>query len=322
MIVQDYQVGSAVQFDQAFHFMPDGCKTSDFRAIAIAFANSMKRINALGLLPLELAFVPSYFTRITDAARVSLGVPVDAGEPPPELIEELGQEAIRLKDVFDQSYLSAGEDAALVYKFTRGVHLLENLIGSGEGKNDLVARGLEALMASMIALAYGAFETMATDLWVAAVNRYTVLAKNFVQRNPDRKIDLNVLAGYSFDTSRSMGTVFLENNRVSFQSLGALKLAYADIFKGASDSAFEPWHAIYLAERIRHVIAHRGGLVDRKFQREMQHYPHYSDVSLDQPVPLSGANVAAHVQACVVCGKQVFRFVDDWAVQQDAAKTE
>ena len=68
---------------------------------------------------------------------------------------------------------------------------------------------------------------------------------------------------------------------------------------------------------VRHLIAHRGGLVDAKFKSDVKDFPEYFAIEIGNMVPLTGPIVGKHLNACVVFGVSLFNAVNEWSVTAD-----
>ena len=82
---------------------------------------------------------------------------------------------------------------------------------------------------------------------------------------------------------------------------------------------FDDSSKVYQAEQIRHLIAHRGGVVDGKFKEKMKDVQEFQGAEIGEYLELSGPFVKANLEACVRCAMNIFRFVDDWSVEKDKA---
>jgi len=161
---------------------------------------------------------------------------------------------------------------------------------------------------------YAAFETLAADVWIAAVNRDFSLAKNWIDKNSERQIPTSVLAGNNFNVSSLMGTILHDTKKVSFESLNDIRNQYFQTFKGELEGAFEPSDDLVKAEKTRHLFAHRGGLIDQKFKTQMSKYPEYADAVVGERLRLTGPVTGAHVNACAKCGVALLKQVDNWGL--------
>jgi hypothetical protein len=81
--------------------------------------------------------------------------------------------------------------------------------------------------------------------------------------------------------------------------------------------ARRPSRPIYRTEKTRHLFAHRGGMVDRKFRDEMKDFPEFESLVIGERLRLTGRVVTEHVDACVKCGTGLVRAVDTWVVAHD-----
>jgi hypothetical protein len=198
-----------------------------------------------------------------------------------------------------------------VYDF--GTNVLASMLDGSEPVGAAV-EGVEAAFAAMVMTAYAALETLAADLWIESVNRDSKLAGNWFEKSPDKQLPGNLLAGYDFNLSASMGTVLHSTRKVTFESWSDIKRAYELAFKDQLAEAFEPWRPIYRAEKTRHLFAHRGGMVDHKFREEMKDFPEYGLLVVGERLRLTGPVVRDHVDACIKCGMALLKSVDTWAV--------
>jgi hypothetical protein len=311
----DYEFGCAAQFDKSYRNLASETKTSDYRIIAEAFARNMERVVSINALPIELIYWSSLHTRIACIARSNSGLPI--AETTLHHTEEFRAEYIKVfkeqmqiksgktrKDSADEAW---AEGTAFLKKKLRPE--IENTNGE---ITPYLRAGIEAILASMLTSSYAAFEALASDLWVSAVNKHTELAKNWTEANSNKAIEFSQLVGHEFDLSKSMGTVLSQSQKVSFLSSNDFFKAYKDAFAGEVDNVFEPKKDLMGAEQIRHLLAHRGGQIDKKFKDKMKDFPEYSNLTIDY-LPLDGPSVLKHIGACVKCATGLYRAVDDWS---------
>lgn len=174
--------------------------------------------------------------------------------------------------------------------------------------------GVEAALAAMTMAAYASFETLAADLWIAAVNNHVALARKWIDKNSERQLPANVIAGYGFDVSQRMGTVLHDTKKVSFESLLEVRKAYSQAFDGVTDAVFEPLDGLIRAEKTRHLFAHRGGLIDKKFKEDMERFPEYNGAVVGERLRLTGPVTRDHINACVNAGVALAKTVDQWTL--------
>ena len=153
---------------------------------------------------------------------------------------------------------------------------------------------LETVLANEAVGYWTAFEALATDLWVAAVDlRPKTLGVNAMlscngenasddklRRNP---ISLDALVEHDFDLRSRLGTFLWRRRQFDFNALNGLRTAYSETFcsrdkngnkhrsEGTKDSfRGEHFKELQTLEAIRHVFVHRGGRADASFLERMQ----------------------------------------------------
>ena len=119
---------------------------------------------------------------------------------------------------------------------------------------------------------------------------------------------------------RSTGSIFalrigaVLKPKFDLTSLSKIKKAYVAAFE--KDEALD--HALDgddldLLEASRHLIVHKGGMVDEEFQKRV------AKVGIAYPVgdllPLDGAMVSRMANAAIAAGCRLLAFVDDWLVK-------
>jgi hypothetical protein len=107
-----------------------------------------------------------------------------------------------------------------------------------------------------------------------------------------------------------MGKILHETRRVTFESLSEIRRAYSHAFKGTLDEAFEPVNDLVKVEKTRHLFAHRGGVVDRKFKDDMQSYQEYSELKINERLRLTGPVTRNYIDTCVRSGVALVLLAD------------
>jgi hypothetical protein len=300
----DLQYGMASQIDLNFRTLAAETENVEYRKVAVAFSENLERIISLHSLPVDLIHWAEIMAQSTIMARANAGVPINSNASDPQLASQ--SQAI-FQQIFTEVF-RGGLEAGANSVWARGGGILKQLIKAEiTDEKDYVIGGISALFASIIILGYAALETLASDLWVIAVNQKPELAANYTEKNPDKQITLDVLKKYNFDLSGVMGHVLKDANRVNFKSLDNIRKAYKDAFKAQLDAAFVPYDDIRHAEKTRHLLAHRGGLIDAKFKEEMAGFEGYGDLEIGKHLLLTGTLVQKHLSTMVQCGIALFR---------------
>jgi hypothetical protein len=299
--IDEHEYYVAGQFDRSYKLLPliDG-RFSEVRA---SFVSSFDRIAALYDLPIQLVYWSAHIARSGLQARARLGW------SPEENVVDSDPQFI---PIALQIMRETAAGPAEVWEF--GARYM-SLVSASEGK--WVADGIEAALAAMVTSGYAGLETLAADLWVEAANQNADVASNWIKENADRHVPLNVLAGYNYSVADKMGTVLRNTRKVTFESWGDIRKAYKHAFKGDVDEAFEPWRPLYLAEKTRHLFAHRGGMIDRKFADEMkEHFPS-EQLEVGRRLRLTGPIVRDHLNACVTTGSKLMMTVNSWMTEHE-----
>lgn len=216
-------------------------------------------------------------------------------------------------------------------------HWLENMMA--ERKDTYVNKGTDALYASVIVMAYTLVETIADDLWIAAVNaRPKTLASNVIKRRvgEDRpaklqepSITLRELSDYGFNVSESMGEFLAYAGRVSLDTVKRMMDTYRDAFWNPLhqksykpcvelNKIFEEFEPdLFILERLRNMLVHQGGNIDDVFFEQVRYKNDHglgtiNESDVGNKLPLNGAVVVRYTVCAMNFSRKLLRFVDDW----------
>ena len=200
-------------------------------------------------------------------------------------------------------------------------------------------RGLEAWLSAFVVGTWTAFETLAGDLWEAALNLHPhKLAdlkgsqKRIIRKvggkpesTPQRELTaraeegkvvaLQYLQKYNYDLSSKMGTAL--KDRFRFDTLESLRIAYAAAFCQDYDRiddllANKEIDALAL---IRNLLVHKGGVADQRYLDRASGLPNCPVADLWNPLHLDGEIVADVVSPVVRCGRDLIDAVDTWVAK-------
>ena len=225
------------------------------------FSDNLQRVIMVGEMPLQLMFHTALIERSVCMSRFDCGVaPDDTSKDKEE----------SCKEAFSKRLDAYNKDADWATKtaFEYGSHNLKMLLKPGHPGR----AAIEAVLGAMITSAYSAFETLAADLWVATVDMHFELAANVLS---DKSLQGNVVAGYGGDISKAGGRVLRDTKKVTLDSLSGIQGAYRQAFKRQLNSVFDK--QLRHTEKVRHLIAHRAGLIDQKFKGDMSRFRNTSD---------------------------------------------
>jgi hypothetical protein len=198
--------------------------------------------------------------------------------------------------------------------------------------------GIAALLSSCVTGTWTAFETMASDLWAAALNIHPVglaelkgrrkrlltddeassaevdAANGDVDKDNIKTVPLSEILRHEFKIEHAMGNVLRTRRR--FDHLAGIKEAYALAFFKKSekidailkDKSFEALNAV------RNLIVHHAGIVDRTYERKAK-YLDIPNAPIGFPIFLDGETVMKLMRSVIVCSFNLITAVDDWIAE-------
>lgn len=314
--------GVSIEVDKA-KAAADAVRTEVLKSVAEAFVKNVS--NAAGLISMPestakyfLGGLAVLFSAITKREQLRVAIVEELKaffnkEPTTQLADSLNQVDVieRVAAAFVRS-----EDLGplLGSKPREVVRLLEKLVP--------VQTWILTQLAAATSGAWTAFECLATDTWVAAVNsRPVTLAARAMEAKATgdesdafqgKTLQVWQLAQYGFDLRNRMG--FLLRPKFDMTSGKTFDKAFTAIFTKESllDSLFKD-PDLRLLEASRHVIVHNAGIVDEDFIQNTKGlnlaYPN------GQPLPLDGNLVSRLLNAAIESGCKLLKFVDDWLMK-------
>ena len=162
--------------------------------------------------------------------------------------------------------------------------------------------------------AWASLEALAEDLWVQSLNR---AGTQFRQRGfakvsgnlGKKQIDLGQLAQHDFDLREKLGSVLLSD--VSFGKVDGIEKAFKIAFgwdKHYPPPCFTDAKALRAVEAKRHVIAHRGGIIDAEYAEKASLSPSH----IGQPLRLDAEAVINDISVVTVQGAQLLGQTAIW----------
>lgn len=190
-----------------------------------------------------------------------------------------------------------------------------------------IPMGMRAVLYAQLVSTWTAFETLAGDLWVRAVNARPVsLGSNVF--SGDASVTFDLLKDFNFHIRDRLGDVAYLKERVKFDNFGKLVEAYGDTFKlppGDKKARTSPnlddifkRHRVKLrtVSFVRNLLVHQAGTVDERFRRNMRDCdPMFAALDEDSDLPIDGAKVVELVNPVLQCACELVGFVDGWLGQ-------
>lgn len=137
-------------------------------------------------------------------------------------------------------------------------------------REEKITGAASALLYQGAILLWSAFETLSKDLFIIYINKNPHKIKDLLdspsikKRLNFNKITPETLMEYDFDLSNKMGEVTAENQ--DFSDLETIKKIFNEMFPASCDDRSilnDP--DIWILSQKRHLIVHRGGIVDKKY---------------------------------------------------------
>lgn len=301
-----YDYVAAGRFDRMYLSLDSRLKTPEYIEIAKLFSANAGRLISFYEFPLQLTFWSGVLGRVKMLGRYHVGI-----DPEDESHDGENKVQASIIDVYNRTTNNPNPERVL----TVSSNAIGSLVGDNAGSGIAPAReGLEAAFAAMVMTAYTIFETLAVDLWIAAVNRHSSLGDNWAEKNKDKRITMEEMSGEGWNLSKSIGTFLHQTRRISLESLKDIRSVYAHTFKGHMDEIFGDCSDLVKAEKTRHLFAHRNGLIDRKFKDEMAEFNEYKSVAIGERLRLTGPVTGGHIYACLNCGTSLLLAADDWSL--------
>lgn len=296
--------------------------TEIVRSLAEGFNNNTLRIQKISLFPAILSRCIVVAFRATTKANIEVAdvpfidqdVLIDKGlgDAWMQRYKELSKEERELTDDADHLY--------------QGARYFADILCEAPGEW-VGCTAVESMFESAILQAWTAFEVLAGDLWVAAIDaRPKELGERAMKSSPDLRGDKAASKGISENVIElmdynitSIGMAFKKNKKFNWNRLGGIREGYTKVFGRAFDKAvFEPFdNKLFAAESIRNVLLHSGGKVDLDFKKRMADRPDAfahldctSSVKLDDRLVFKGGDVLSILTSLVACGSTMLEQVD------------
>jgi len=188
--------------------------------------------------------------------------------------------------------------------------------------------GFQLVICSIVVGAWTAFESLAEDLWVAALNARPRLAlmamdaeiKDATTGSDDEKkrritfpLPVWKITQKGFNLGKQMGDL-LRNWQWDFSQRGAALKAYRKTFPKFKTDL----DAIFLSKDLkwliaaRNVIVHNGGLIDQQFADEAKEHPQFRIARVGQPIPIDAGIAYGFTMTVVKSGLSLLDLVDSW----------
>jgi hypothetical protein len=179
----------------------------------------------------------------------------------------------------------------------------------------------DTLMSAQLVLVWTAFETLAGDLWEAAVNTHPqTLASLAGKSSPNapkgegKSLPMSFLERHHYDLRDKMGTI-LREHRCRFTSLEEIVKSYRLAFPEGSrlhEETFWEDGDVKSTTAIRNLTVHKAGLVDQEFKDSTTHDNQLAHWKIGEQFYLDGVLLRRLIPGLFEFSYQMVRAADDW----------
>ena len=294
-------------------------KSDCLKECADAFALNLSRTGAFGAMPVQIAhmvrrdqiFFDNAIFKITGKGDIKLSD--FSGEPSFEVKAEANRQMVE--------YRSKPEIERTALAFTMGINYVETLIAAHPTMRDAA----DAIFASIVSNSWTAFESLASDLWVAGVdNGPQEISGRLALSNQLQKGEENIthktLHSVESDFRTQHGSWLREVGKVSFQRLDHIKLYYGIAFEDRCRNLFDDTAGGYIVAlaAIRNALTHKSGIADKKFVKDAQRFTELNAIKVGEPILLDGEFVQKLRIAAAELGAELIAHVDKLITPQAA----
>jgi hypothetical protein len=193
------------------------------------------------------------------------------------------------------------------------------------GVGEPLQRAIQVLYSASVSGSWTAFECLAADLWVDALNSEALLLaqraiSSIETQEPGeisaKQIPVGLAARHGFDLRNCLGTIL--RTKFDFTSVSGIRKAY-QVFAPIDDFVEKVFATPRLAEleATRHVIVHKAGKIDTEYcRRTKSTLPIGSVLTFDRDQSQLFCNVS------VIAGTGLLAFVNDWLVREKGAASQ
>lgn len=295
----------------------DSLKVDATKEPAKAYHRNLLRVYAFMMFPAVAVSAIAMIERIGYDQRLTHRKELRTGRMTEQTFAKVVKLALDSENDRRDALLKAGGQRAKDFQQKEmefGFGTLQDLIGATE-----LIHGADAWLAAQISGVWTAFEALAEDIWIAAVNAHPRgLAELKGARKgggEDKKVDLSMLQRFDYDLSKNMGLVL--SKRYSFDRLDDMRRAYDEArFEGEiSIPDILKERSLDVLSLTRHLIVHNGGLVDEAFLRRKTDLLPELIVDVGEPLPLNGEIVAALISPVIQLGWNLIMAIDQWLLK-------
>jgi hypothetical protein len=327
---------SGLRFEKCVEFAVDGVKLPVVKTVVLADVVKTFEFNVghtLGMIwaPAVLSYTASEMQRLLDQGELRATGTLSG--PPLHIREFLPQASQVHNEALTERASLSNEDQfrQMCAAIGRGLVFVDISAANPQGR-----KGYDAILASLIIGSWTAFETMAADLWEAALNEHPEkLAelsgetqgfkrgekqersqpKQVQEKGGGKTVYLEALTENNYDVEKKMGTIL--RHRFGFSSLFGARMAYGaafgeeamDVKRCVMDDSLDALSAV------RNVLVHKSGVIDKDYQgRKAYLKDKIPSGEIGQRLSLDGVVAVGFIKPALEAASSLIRAVDDWLI--------
>ncbi|HEX2912426.1 MAG TPA: hypothetical protein VH186_16580 [Chloroflexia bacterium] len=191
---------------------------------------------------------------------------------------------------------------------------------------DKLTNDWQSFLYAALLQSWTAFESLANDMWVGVLNAYPgnlaqrALAdkankeQQAIEGLSQKQINIDMLARYGYDLRSVMGTLL--KDKFDLTGVNGLKKAYLTVFVNRDNDLKAKITEIlgdkdlYNLEQMRHVLTHRGGLVDENYISNVK-----SPLIVGEKIELDMEKVVFYLNTAIKSGIKLLVVIDGYLSQ-------
>jgi hypothetical protein len=217
-------------------------------------------------------------------------------------------------------FLIAEDTKGDVDSLTLGIRYIETMLESRA-----MQWSVDAVFSAVVLESWTAFECLAGDVWVAAVDNgpkevasRVALSKHL--QKPDDQITWETVLQLEYDPRKTYGSWLREVGKVSFSKLDYIRLFYTEAFGKETQRFFDEVEGgyIFALSAYRNALTHNAGRADKHFIKRVERFPELRSIVLNDQLLLEGELVTKLHHSAVGLGRKLVEFVDSVISDADA----
>jgi hypothetical protein len=293
------------------------------RSVAAAFSDNVRRLeHQIDLPAFAITFARRFEHHLCLAIQEVRGrlVPIEPSAADRSVINDKFNQLLGAANRERQNRIGSISGQPLppivIEELRDGFHILSQLVAARAG---IIQDGAPQMLASHITATWTIFETLAGDLWEAAINGHPSglsglhgKKRSSRSQREEKSIPLSQVERFRYDLTGCMGTIL--KDKFNFTVLDDIRDAYSAAFHkndkeidtALSDKSLDALNAV------RNLIVHRAAIIDKRYRDQTKNLPLAPKGRIGERISLDGATVTGLLGAGLDrCNALIFA-VNDW----------